>query len=120
MTGATGGNHRHVDNLTDRFNQFDIEAITGTVAIHRIQQDLPHSEFFTSLRPPQRINAGATFSAVSGDFKATGLRVAAFRDAARVDGQDNTLGTETLRKFSNEFWTLDGSGVDANFIGTST
>ncbi|COW17163.1 Uncharacterised protein [Mycobacterium tuberculosis] len=67
-TGAPAGDYRHRDRGTDRTQQSQVESGFGAVGVHRVEQDLPHTEVGATGRPLHGVHTGATTTAVSGDL----------------------------------------------------
>src|SRR3954462_9050355 len=83
---------RHADDSAYGARQLEVEAGLRAVGVHRVEQDLPHTELLTFARPFDGVNACAPATAVGRHLEA-GRRTGR---ATRIDGQDEHLAAETL------------------------
>jgi hypothetical protein len=110
---AARGDHGYGDRVGNRAGERDIVTIARAVGIHRCQQDFTGTSAVDFLRPCKGIDSGGHPTAIDMNFPARRRVAGAFG----VDGNDNTLGTETFGGFADEVRIAQGGGVDTDLVG---
>ena len=112
-----GGNDGQVHGLPDFANQFQVEAFFRAVAVHGVQQNLPHAQFLAGAGPLDGVDACGTGTTVGGHLEAAGHGIGVGSGgAAGVDTQHNALRAEAFTEFPQQFGAGNGGGVHAHFI----
>src|SRR5690606_2801590 len=110
IADAARGDHRNAHRIGHRAGQFQVEALLGAIAVHRGEQDLAGAVGRRALRPVDGIEARTLAAAMGEDFPFSG------RCLPRIDGDDDALAAEFLRRLADEFRPRHGSGVDARLV----
>ncbi len=119
--GAAGyphprGNHRNAQRITDRAGNTQVEAVLHAVLVHAGQQDLASAKAFHLLRPLDCIQPGRLAPAVGEDFPA--WRFTWPGHLLGIDGDNDALRTETVRRLAHKLRVEHRSRVDRNLVGT--
>jgi hypothetical protein len=113
---TTGGDHRNAQRIADGAGHAQVEAVLHAVLVHAGQQDLAGTQAFHLLRPLHRIQPGRLAPAVGEDLPAR--RFTRAGDLLGVDGDDDALRTETVRRLADELRVEHRGGVDRDLVGT--
>src|SRR5690349_501142 len=108
---AARGDDRNGDGVGDGTGEGNVEARFGAVAIHRGQQDLAGAAGRHALRPGHRIDAGLAPPAMGEHLPAAGTGLLG------IDGDDDALAAEFLRRLLDEGGPRHGGGVDRRLVG---
>src|SRR5258706_2819684 len=111
IADAARRDHRNFHRVGHGTGEFQVIARLHAIAVHGGQQDLARAETHQLARMFHRIDAGG-FAAAMGE----NLVVTLFA-LLGVDGGDNTLAAEFLRRHFDKFRTADGGGIDRDLVG---
>src|SRR5215211_1113299 len=100
---ATGGDDRDVDRRRDGFQQGEVIAIAGTIAVHAGEQDLPSAAARRFSGPGHDVETAGAPPAVGVDTPAIAIRL-----TPGVDGDDDALPAEDLCPGVDEIGIADG------------
>ena len=90
------GDDRHLDRVGDGARQGQVVAVEVAVGVHAGDQQLAGAQLDDPLRPLDGVEAGGAAAAVGVDLPAP------FADGPRVDGDDDALRAEALRRPADE------------------
>ena len=119
LARATGGDDRYLDLAAHCLDHLQIEALTGAVRVHRVEQDLASAQFLGPLDPPDRVDAGGLAPTHRGHLE-PGLRMLFALLAAGIDRQHQHLIAESVGDAADQRRVVDGCGVDAHLVGAAT
>ena len=108
------GDDRHVDRIRDRPRQLEVEARPRAVAVHRREQDLARAERNHLARILHRVDSGRLAAAMGEDLQP--LPLAVQPDTLRVDGDDDALRAELLRRLPHQIAIGDDGRVDRDLV----
>ena len=114
-SSAAGGDEWHLDPSTNGVDHLGVESLSDPVGIHGVQENLPGAELGSSHCPGDGIDTGGGPSSVRRDLEAGGRRDAGGAPT-RIHGQDDHLVAETPRHLRQQLGTVDGRGVDTDFV----
>ena len=115
IADAAGGDHRHGHRIGHRAGERNIEALPRAVAIHRGEQDFAGPERDHLARIVDGIEPGRLAAAMGEDFPALGF--ARLRHLLGVDGDDDALIAEFLRRFLHERAPRHRRRIDRDLVG---
>ena len=110
ITHATRGDHRHIHRVTDRAGQGQVEPGLGAVAVHRGQQNLARTLGNNGFGKLHRVDAGGFAAAMGKNLPLAGA------DGFGVDGADDALAAELIRRFGDHIWVGHGGRVEADLV----
>ena len=108
---ATAGDHRHAYRVGHGPGERQIEAVTGAVAIHRGEQDLPCPQRGCGDGPRDHVVSGWGASPVQEN-----LPTFAVGSSFCVDCDHDALGTELGREVGDQLGSLHRCGVDRDLV----
>src|SRR5579885_1926496 len=111
LAGSTRCDHGNVSGFGNRRGESAVEAALDTVRIHRSKENLSGSEILAAARPIDGVNSLIVAAAAGED--APGVS-----GAARVDRQDDGLGSKFAAEFRNELGPPNRRGIDADLVGS--
>src|SRR2546425_74826 len=115
---SSRGDHGDGDCPGHRPRQLEVIAVTGAVAVHAREKDLPRSERLHLARPGDRVTARRPAAAMSEDALAwRRARLALRDDSLCVNSHHDALAAEALRRLADQLGALEGRGIDRDLVG---
>src|SRR5438552_966964 len=107
------GDDRDRHRVRYRPRQVDVETRFGPVAVHRGEQDLAGAERGHAARPGDGIEPGGAAAAMREELPAL------IGGALGIDGDDDALAAELLRRLADEIRPLHRRRIDRHLVGAS-
>lgn len=112
LASTAASDDRNRDSLADGAGEVDIVAFLSAIGIHAREQNFASAEFDSLANPIDGGEFCGVASSVGIDAPTAG------RVAFGIDGEDDALGAESVCGIGDERGVVDGSGIDAHFIGS--
>jgi hypothetical protein len=113
ISGAAAGDNRYVDSFADSAGQLQIVSRPVPIGVPAGKQDLASAERSGFLSPVNCIDTCRPATAVSANLP---LRFPVTVTPLGVNGDNDTLRTESTRAFFNNLGIKNGSGIYAYFV----
>ncbi len=115
---AARGDHGHRHGVRNCTRKRNIEAGARAIPVHRRQEDFACAKADNLFRKLYGVDARPAAPAMSEDLPPR-LAFTTVRNLLRVDGHDDALVAELLRRARDERPVRDRGGVDRNLVGAS-
>ena len=99
-TCTARSNHRDMHGFTDRTEHGQVEPGLCAVGVHRVEQDLSHSEVLAAARPFDGVDPCPATTTVCGDLPTGRSGIGPRRNGASIHRQHDALGSEATTELT--------------------
>jgi hypothetical protein len=113
---ATAGDQGQAHLSPDGRDELQVEAVPGSVSIHRVEQDLPRTKLGGPCAPRDCVQPCPLPTTVCGHLELARDRAGFVAPTPDISGKDQNLGAEAIRDLGDQIRPGDRRGVDPHLV----